>query len=100
MYRTLRILHCNINRLSSYVTRIKLDTILELSEIFEVQSIALQDTKLKEHTNLKIKGCHIFRTDRHENGGGGLAFIVRDVNHPNVDTPQFFIQIGECNTLL
>ncbi|GFW81045.1 hypothetical protein TNCV_4804131 [Trichonephila clavipes] len=86
-YRSLKIIHCNINGISTYASRIKLYAILDIAESLEVQIIALQETKLKEHAKLKIKGYNIIRSDRQE--GGGLAFLVRDINYRTVDNPQF-----------
>ncbi|GFW63434.1 hypothetical protein TNCV_401001 [Trichonephila clavipes] len=86
-YRSLKIIHCNINGISTYASRIKLDAILDIAESLEVQIIALQETKLKEHAKLKIKGCNIIRSDRQE--GGGLACLVRDINYRTIDNPQF-----------
>ncbi|GFX80879.1 hypothetical protein TNCV_1908721 [Trichonephila clavipes] len=88
-YRSLKIIHCNINGISTYASRIKLDAILDIAESLEVQIIALQETKLKEHAKLKIKGYNIIRSDRQEGGGGGLAFLVRDINYRTIDNPQF-----------
>ncbi|GFY36745.1 probable RNA-directed DNA polymerase from transposon BS [Trichonephila clavipes] len=88
-YRSLKIIHCNINGISIYASRIKLDAILDIAESLEVQIIALQETKLKEHAKLKIKGYNIIRSDRQEGGGGGLAFLVRDINYRTIDNPQF-----------
>lgn len=82
-------MQCNINGLSTYATRIKLDALLDLAETLEVQIIALQETKLKEHVKLKIKDYHILRSDRQTKGGGGLAFLIRDVNYCQIDTPHF-----------
>lgn len=76
-FRSLKILQCNINGLSTYATRIKLDALLDLAETLEVQTIALQETKLKEHVKLKIKDYHILRSDRQTKGGGGLVFLMR-----------------------
>ncbi|GFY29143.1 hypothetical protein TNCV_4722711 [Trichonephila clavipes] len=86
-YRSLKIIHCNINGISTYASRIKLDAILDITESLEVQIIALQETKLKEHAKLKIKGYNIIRSDRR--GGGGLVFLVRDINYRTIDNPQF-----------
>ncbi|GFV54783.1 hypothetical protein TNCV_33031 [Trichonephila clavipes] len=82
-------MHCNINGISTYASRIKLDTILDIAESLEVQIIALQETKLKEHVTLKIKGYNIIRSDRQEGRGGDLAFLVRDINYRTIDNPQF-----------
>ncbi|GFV22223.1 hypothetical protein TNCV_2679001 [Trichonephila clavipes] len=54
-------MHCNINRISTYASRIKLDAILDIAESLE----------------------------RQEGGGGGLAFLVRDINYRTNDNPQF-----------
>ncbi|GFV70227.1 RNA-directed DNA polymerase from mobile element jockey [Trichonephila clavipes] len=86
-YRSLKIIHCNINGISTYASRIKLDAILDIAESLEVQIIALQETKLKKHAKLKIKGYNIIRSDGQE--GGGLAFLVRDINYRTIDNPQF-----------
>ncbi|GFT94744.1 hypothetical protein TNCV_3574621 [Trichonephila clavipes] len=88
-YRSLKIIHCNINGISTYASRIKLEAILDIAESLEVQIIALQETKLKEHAKLKIKGYNIIRSDRQEGGGGGLAFLVRDINYRTIDNPKF-----------
>lgn len=65
-------------------TRIKLDAILEIADRFGVQIIALQETKLKDSSCLKLKGFHILRSDRQHKGGGGLAFLIRDVNYQQI----------------
>ncbi|GFV81263.1 hypothetical protein TNCV_4772901 [Trichonephila clavipes] len=88
-YRSLKIIHCNINGISTYASRIKLDAILDIAESLEVQITALQEIKLKEHAKFKIKGYNIIRSDRQEGGGGGLAFLVRDINYRTIDNPQF-----------
>ncbi|XP_054706435.1 uncharacterized protein LOC129216258 [Uloborus diversus] len=89
-HRPLRILQCNINGLGTAATRIKLDQLLELAETKEIQIIALQETKLKETSKLKVKGYNVFRSDRKTGGaGGGLAFLVRNIQYQSIDTPQF-----------
>ncbi|GFX46672.1 hypothetical protein TNCV_4038231 [Trichonephila clavipes] len=96
-YRSFKIIHCNINGISTYASRIKLDAILDIAESLEVQIIALQETKLKEHVKLKIKGYNIIRSDRQE--GGGLAFLVRDINYRTIDNPQFTVSELEIQRL-
>ncbi|GFY44582.1 putative RNA-directed DNA polymerase from transposon BS [Trichonephila inaurata madagascariensis] len=40
-----------------------------------------QETKLKTITFLKIKGYSIFRLDRQNRSGGGLAFLIKNINY-------------------
>ncbi|GFU69837.1 hypothetical protein TNCV_112561 [Trichonephila clavipes] len=40
-----------------------------------------QETKLKTFTSLKIKGYNIFRLDRQNRCGGGLAFLIKNINY-------------------
>ncbi|GFW38822.1 uncharacterized protein TNCV_3881891 [Trichonephila clavipes] len=83
----LKILQCNINGLTSPATRIKLDQLLEIALKQDVKVIAVQETKLKESTALKVKGFNIFRVDRKSKSGGGLAFFVRDINYQRIENP-------------
>ncbi|GFX27299.1 probable RNA-directed DNA polymerase from transposon X-element [Trichonephila clavipes] len=83
----LKILQCNINGLTSPATRIKLDQLLEIALKQDVKVIAVQETKLKESTALKVKGLNIFRVDRKSKSGGGLAFFVRDINYQRIEYP-------------
>ncbi|GFV90942.1 uncharacterized protein TNCV_1248311 [Trichonephila clavipes] len=78
---------CNINGLTSPATRIKLDQLLEIALKQDVKVIAVQETKLKESTSLKVKGFNIFRVDRKSKSGGGLAFFVRDINYQKIEYP-------------
>ncbi|GFY54818.1 hypothetical protein TNIN_10901 [Trichonephila inaurata madagascariensis] len=71
---SLKIIQFNINGIS---TRI----ILELALTEGAQIIALQETKLKTITSLKIKGYNIFRLDRQNRSGGGLAFLIKNINY-------------------
>ncbi|GFX31292.1 hypothetical protein TNCV_2061111 [Trichonephila clavipes] len=75
-------MHCNIDGISTYASRIKLYAILDIAESLEVQII--KETKLKEHVKLKIKGYKIIHSDRQEGGGGGLAFLLRDINYRTI----------------
>ncbi|GFV62067.1 hypothetical protein TNCV_4108701 [Trichonephila clavipes] len=84
----LKILQCNINGLTSSATRIKLDHLLEIALKQDVKVIAVQETKLKEITALKVKGFNIFRVDRKSKSGGGLALgLVRDINYQKIEYP-------------
>ncbi|GFS66404.1 hypothetical protein TNIN_352981 [Trichonephila inaurata madagascariensis] len=60
---------------------IKFDQVLELALIEGAQIIALQENKLKTKTSLKNKGYNIFRLDRQNRNGGGLAFLIKDINY-------------------
>ncbi|GFV87014.1 RNA-directed DNA polymerase from mobile element jockey [Trichonephila clavipes] len=71
----LRLLQCNINRLSTVATRIKLHQILEIADRLHVEIIALQETKLCEQRLLNATGYNIIRWDR-ASGGGGLMFAA------------------------
>ncbi|GFU89874.1 putative RNA-directed DNA polymerase from transposon BS [Trichonephila clavipes] len=53
-----------------------------------VQIVALHETKLSEHTNIKLKKISIYCTDRPYESGGGLAFLVRGVNYKNITLPS------------
>ncbi|GFW76939.1 RNA-directed DNA polymerase from mobile element jockey [Trichonephila clavipes] len=75
----LRLLQCNINGLSTVVTRIKLDQILKIAERLHLEIIALQETKLCKQRLLNAKGYNIIRRDR-ASCGGGLMFLIRDVH--------------------
>lgn len=83
--RTLKVLQCNINGLTTLATRVKLDQLLKMADLNNVQVIALQETKLKLNTSLKYRGYKIYRKDRLTRGGGGLAFFIRDVNYQSID---------------
>ncbi|GFU25091.1 hypothetical protein NPIL_393811 [Nephila pilipes] len=52
--KTLIILQLNINGISTNEARIKLDQVLNLAETHGIKIIALQETKLKISTSLKI----------------------------------------------
>lgn len=58
---------------------------LDLAQVEGVQIIALQETKLKTNTSLKIKGYNIYRVDRQNRSGGGLAFLIKDVKYQSID---------------
>ncbi|GFW12585.1 hypothetical protein TNCV_818371 [Trichonephila clavipes] len=58
---SLKIIQFNINGISTSASRIKLDQVLELALTEGAQIIALQKTKLKTFTSLKIKGYNMFR---------------------------------------
>ncbi|GFY72927.1 hypothetical protein TNIN_154511 [Trichonephila inaurata madagascariensis] len=77
---SLKILQLNINGISTSATMIKLDQVLELALTEGAQIIALQETKLKTIPSLKIKGYSIFRLDRQNRSGGGLAFLIKNIN--------------------
>ncbi|GFY39611.1 hypothetical protein TNIN_116041 [Trichonephila inaurata madagascariensis] len=70
-----------INGFSTSATRIKLDQVLELELTKGAQIIALQETKLKTITSLKIKGYNIFKLYRQNRSGGGLAFLIKNINY-------------------
>ncbi|GFQ79426.1 hypothetical protein TNCT_669371, partial [Trichonephila clavata] len=78
---------CNINSLTTSTTRIKLDQLLEIALKKDVQVIAIQETKLKKCTALKISGFNIYRIDRASKGGGGLAFLIRNLNYQSIAFP-------------
>ncbi|GFX19279.1 RNA-directed DNA polymerase from mobile element jockey [Trichonephila clavipes] len=79
---------CDLGRgLQVKTTRIKLDQLLEIALKQDVKVIAVQETKLKESTSLKVKGFNIFRVDRKSKSGGGLAFFVRDINYQKIEYP-------------
>lgn len=83
--KTLKILQFNINGISTRATRIKLDQLLDLAMAEGVQIIALQETKLKTNSSLKIKGYNIYRMDRQSRSGGGIAFLIRDIKYQSVN---------------
>ncbi|KAF8766379.1 putative RNA-directed DNA polymerase like protein [Argiope bruennichi] len=85
--KTLRILQCNINGLTTLATRAKLDQLLKFAELNNVQVIALQETKLKVTSSLKYRGYNIFRKDRTTKSGGGLAFLIKDVKYQSIVIP-------------
>ncbi|GFV55422.1 hypothetical protein TNCV_2463121 [Trichonephila clavipes] len=85
---SLKILQCNINELSTPATRTKLEQLIDIADRNGVQIVALQETKLSEHTNIKLKIFSIYRTDRPYGSGGGLAFLVRDVNYKKIPSPS------------
>ncbi|GFU81100.1 uncharacterized protein TNCV_1117521 [Trichonephila clavipes] len=60
---------------------IKVDQVLELALTEGAQIIALQETKLKTFISLKIMGYNIFRLDRQNRFGGGLAFLIKNINY-------------------
>ncbi|GFX03226.1 hypothetical protein TNCV_1701101 [Trichonephila clavipes] len=78
---SLKIIQFNINGISTNVSRIKLDQVLELALIEGAHIIAVQETKLKTLTSLKIKGYNIFRLDRQNRCGGGLAFLIKNISY-------------------
>ncbi|XP_055924474.1 uncharacterized protein LOC129956570 [Argiope bruennichi] len=84
----LRILQCNINGLCTSATRAKLDHLLKLADQHRVQIIALQETKYKTAFKLKLKGFNIFRKDRLNRGGGGLALLIRKANFQVINIGQ------------
>ncbi|GFY14826.1 hypothetical protein TNCV_648691 [Trichonephila clavipes] len=82
---SLKIIQFNINGISTSASRIKLDQVLDLVLTEGAQTIALQETKLKTFTSLKIKGYNIFRFDRQNRCGGGLAFLIKNINNQCVN---------------
>ncbi|GFY35460.1 hypothetical protein TNCV_195531 [Trichonephila clavipes] len=74
----LKILQFNINGMSTSATRLKLDQVLDLADVHGAQIIALQESDLKDSTSLKILGYNIYRSDRKDKRGGGLAFLIRN----------------------
>ncbi|GFT18143.1 hypothetical protein TNCV_183081 [Trichonephila clavipes] len=84
-FNTLKIIQFNIYAISTSATRIKLDQVLELALTEGAQIIALQETKLKTITFLMIKGYNIFRLDRQNRSGGGLAFLIKDINYQSIN---------------
>ncbi|GFT39586.1 hypothetical protein TNCV_1862171 [Trichonephila clavipes] len=85
---SLKILQCNINGLSTPATRTKLEQLIDTADRNGIQIVALQETKLSDHTNIKLKNFSIYRTDRPYGSGGGLAFLVRDVNYKKITSPS------------
>ncbi|GFW36665.1 transposable element Tcb2 transposase [Trichonephila clavipes] len=85
---SLKIFQCNINGLSTPATRTKLEQLIDIAHRNGVQVVALQETKLSEHTNIKLKNFSIYRTDRPYGSGGGLAFLVLDVNYKKITSPS------------
>ncbi|GIX86096.1 hypothetical protein CDAR_613371 [Caerostris darwini] len=70
---SLGILQCNINGLTTPAMRKKLNQLIEIADTHGVQIIAPQETKLREHTNLKLKKFSIYRADRPNRGWWGLG---------------------------
>ncbi|GFY31552.1 hypothetical protein TNCV_4693961 [Trichonephila clavipes] len=85
--QSLKILQCNINGLTTPATRIKLDQLLDILLKKDVQVISIQETKLKKCTVLKINGFNIYRCDLASEGGGGLAFLIRNLNYQSIAFP-------------
>ncbi|GFX00990.1 hypothetical protein TNCV_4579561 [Trichonephila clavipes] len=52
---SLKILQCNIKGLSTPATRTKLEQLIEIADRNGVQIVSFQETKLSEHTNIKLK---------------------------------------------
>ncbi|GFW74926.1 hypothetical protein TNCV_2677941 [Trichonephila clavipes] len=84
---SLSILQANMNGLSTYAMKVKLDQLLELADTHNAQIIAIQETKLEEQMKLNIKEFHINRLGRPNWRGGGLALLIRDVKYQNIVTP-------------
>ncbi|KAF8791590.1 hypothetical protein HNY73_006432 [Argiope bruennichi] len=82
----LRIIQCNINGLGIPATRLKLNQILDLADMHQVEVIALQETKLGEIKRFKVKGYNVIRKHRAA-GGGGLMFPVKNVYFKNNPDP-------------
>ncbi|GFX26717.1 RNA-directed DNA polymerase from mobile element jockey [Trichonephila clavipes] len=61
---SINILQYNINRISSPATRTILVRLIELADECSAQIITLQETKLGEHTFIKLKTFSIYRVDR------------------------------------
>ncbi|GFU94085.1 hypothetical protein TNCV_3308381 [Trichonephila clavipes] len=78
---SLKIIQFNVNEISTSATKIKLDQVLELALTEGAQIIALQQTTLKTFTFFKIKGYNIFRLDRQNRSGGGLALLIKNINY-------------------
>ncbi|GFT38712.1 hypothetical protein NPIL_431471 [Nephila pilipes] len=83
--QALKILQCSINGSSTLATRSKLEQLLEIADMNKVHVIAIQETKLKETTALKIRGYNIFRADKPSRRGGTLAFFIRDAKYQGID---------------
>ncbi|GFS63216.1 hypothetical protein TNIN_188521 [Trichonephila inaurata madagascariensis] len=76
---SLKILQFNINGILTIATRLKLDQVLDLADVYGAQITALQESKLKDSISLKIQGYTIYRSDRKDKYGGGLAFLIGDL---------------------
>ncbi|GBO09475.1 hypothetical protein AVEN_137417-1 [Araneus ventricosus] len=80
--KTLKILQCNINGISTQALRVKLDQLLDLAERLSAQIVALQETKLRkttllkadEDTDMEIQGISFVWRDR--------SIKVFNVYHP------------------
>ncbi|GBN07970.1 Retrovirus-related Pol polyprotein from transposon 17.6, partial [Araneus ventricosus] len=83
--KTLKILQCNINGISFQASRVKLYQLLDLAERLSAQIVALQETKLRKTTLLKVRAYSVFRTDRGDANGGGLALLIRDIKYRAID---------------
>ncbi|GFS29421.1 hypothetical protein TNIN_151201 [Trichonephila inaurata madagascariensis] len=80
--------------------KVKLDQLLELADTHNAQIIAIQETKLEEQMKLNIKEFHIYRVDRPNRGGGGLALLIRDVWSIAKSLSRDRPQVEVCNAIL
>ncbi|GFY79731.1 uncharacterized protein TNIN_393411 [Trichonephila inaurata madagascariensis] len=64
--------------------QVKLDQLRKLADSHGAQIIALQETKLRPDSQLKMRGFDVFRTDRPDSAGSGLAFLIRGVNYSSL----------------
>ncbi|GFV98638.1 putative RNA-directed DNA polymerase from transposon BS [Trichonephila clavipes] len=76
---SLKIIQFNINGISTSATRIKLDQVLELALTEGAQIIALQETKLKTFTSLKIKRSISLVAVNDEQAAGLLGSLSENV---------------------
>ncbi|GFR12459.1 hypothetical protein TNCT_739071 [Trichonephila clavata] len=67
--------------------RVKLIQILDLVDKHGVQIIALQETKLREYSFLKVHIYSVYRMDRPSESGGGLVLLIRNLNFNKIVFP-------------
>lgn len=75
----LKILHWNANGISTFSNLMQFECLLERENI---HIASLNETHLKENHKTYFKNYRIYRNDRHDTRGGGVALVVhRSVKH-------------------
>lgn len=81
--KSLQIVSWNVNGLRK--SKLEIEEILER---YNVDVMALQETKLRREIELKFPGYQVYRRDRDARGGGVALLVKRTIDHHPIVTPE------------